>query len=132
MNRQPRRLPRTPPPALRILDLLLVVVAAPIILLVGAPLAGYAIGGAAWLLVRALGAAVDRCESANAPVIQQAAMRMSYRLVRATLLVGATLLALRAGGREDALVTLGVLAVAFTIRLPVSLLEAPGARGSTR
>lgn len=111
---------------LRYLDVVVVFVGAPIVLVAGVSLAGYAIGGAAWLLLRALGLAVDRRASDMGHVVEQVALRLGYRLARAALLTGAAVLALKAGGRDDGLTALAVIVVAFTARLPVSRLEARG------
>lgn len=111
-------------------DLALVILAAPIALLLGAPAAGYAIGSAAWVLLRLFGVAVDRRASAVTHWTEQAALRLSYRSLRLVLLVGATLLALSAGGNHDGLTALAVIVVAFTLQLPASLRR--GSRSPTR
>jgi hypothetical protein len=112
------------------LDLYLVFVATPIALLIGAPAAGYAIGAAAWALLRLVGVAVDRRAGTITHMSEQAALRLSYRLVRVAALVGATVIALSVGGKTDGLVALLVMAVAFTVRLAVSVLEVARPRPS--
>jgi len=72
-----------------------VVVAAPIVLLIGVPAVGYVIGVAAWVLLRLFGVAVDRRAGTITHVSEQAALRLSYRLVRVAELAGATLVALK-------------------------------------
>ena len=44
----------------RYLDVLLVVLAAPFVILMGGPLLGYLVGGGAWIATRFLGVAVER------------------------------------------------------------------------
>jgi hypothetical protein len=51
--------------ALRYLDLVLLVVALPIFILGGLPMLGYAAGGAAWLVQRALQVTLDRKAAAS-------------------------------------------------------------------
>lgn len=102
-------------------DVALVVLAAPVALLLGAPVAGYGIGSAAWVLLRVVGAAVDHRASAITHWSEQVALRVSYRSLRLALLAGATVLALSAGGKRNGLTALAVIVVAFTFQLPVSL-----------
>ena len=46
-------------PLLRYFDVVVIVVAAPIMLLIGVPALGYAVGAGAWILLRAIGVGVD-------------------------------------------------------------------------
>jgi hypothetical protein len=109
---------------LRYLDLIVVVVAAPIAVLAGVPSVGYAIGAAAWVLLRGLALAVEQRASNMDHVVEQVALRLSYRLARAALLTGAAVVAFKAYGRGDGLTALAVIVTAFTIRLPLSLVDA--------
>ena len=102
------------------IDVVLVVLAAPLLFLVGVPALGYAIGAASWVVLRAVGVAVDRHASAGANVLQQVSLRIEYRLVRLVALVAAALFAATAG-RADGLTALLVITFAFTVQL-VSLL----------
>jgi hypothetical protein len=115
----------------RYFDVALVVLAAPIVLLLGAPAAGYPIGSAGWVLLRLFGAAVDRRASAVTHWSEQVALRLSYRSLRLVLLAAATLLALTAGGKQDGLTALAVIVVAFTLQRPASLRHGPRSPGST-
>jgi hypothetical protein len=101
------------------------VLAAPIVLALGAPAVGYGLGAAAWILARGLGVAVDRYASSIANVAQQASLRLTYRLLRVFLLVGATVLALKSEGRADGLTALLVLTFGFTLHLSVSIINRP-------
>jgi hypothetical protein len=103
------------------LDVVLVVVAAPIALVLGAPATGYVIGSVAWVLLRLVGTAVDRKASAITHWSEQVALRLSYRSLRLVLLAAATLLALSAGGKASGFTALAVIVVAFTCQLPASL-----------
>ena len=115
-------------PGLRLIcfpDVVLVLAAAPILLLIGVPAAGYLIGGGTWILLRALGMAVDHCAISLTHTVQQASLRLGYRMARVVLLVFAVVLARKAG--EDGLAALLVIVTAFTVQLAVAIIERPGA-----
>jgi hypothetical protein len=97
-------------------DVVLVVLAAPLLFLFGVPALGYAIGAASWIVLRAVGVAVDRRASAGANVLQQVSLRIEYRLVLVLALVAAAVLAAKAG-RADGLTALLVITFAFTVQL---------------
>jgi hypothetical protein len=98
-------------------DVVLVLLAAPILLLVGVPALGYGIGAAAWILLRGLGLAVDRHAGASSEMSQQLALRVGYRFARVLLLVTATVVSIKVSGRSDGLTALLVISVAFTVQL---------------
>jgi hypothetical protein len=106
---------------LRYLDVLLVLVAAPPALALGAPALGYAIAAGAWMLQRAL-AQVDRrwIRTATTPRTQLG-LNLFEAFGRIWLLAGAIVLAGVAGGRADgltaALVVFGAYSVAFMIKV---------------
>ena len=66
---------------LRYLDVVLLVLGAPIVLLIGGSAVGYAVGGGSWILLRAIGVAVDRYATGvrNAPS-REIGVRLSYLL----------------------------------------------------
>jgi hypothetical protein len=78
---------RTPRPV-RYGDLLALAGAAPIVLLGGASPAGYAVGAATWLVIRALGLTLDSTTALDAGRNEQVALRLGYRLARIILLGG--------------------------------------------
>ena len=82
------------------IDVVLVMLAAPLLFLVGVPALGYAIGAAGWIVLRAVGVAVDRHASAGANVLQQLSLRIEYRLARVLALVAAAGLAVKGGRRK--------------------------------
>jgi hypothetical protein len=104
------------------IDAELVVLAAPLLFLVGVPALGYAIGAASWIVLRAGGVAVDRHASAGANVLEQVSLRIAYRLVRVLALVGAAVFALKPG-RADGLAALLVITFAFTVQLTSLLFD---------
>jgi hypothetical protein len=110
---------------LRYIDVVLVLLAAPVVLLAGASAAGYGVGVAAWIGLRAVGLVVDRSAGETGPTIQQVTLRLGYRLTRVFLLAMAVILARRTGGKHDGLAALLVILVAFTIQLTVSIIDRP-------
>ena len=64
--------------------------------------------------------------SSVAALPQQISLWMGYRLVRATVLIAAAVLALKADGRSDGVTSLLVITFAFTVQLIASVLERLG------
>jgi hypothetical protein len=111
---------------LRYADLIVLAVAAPILLLSGTSAAGYGVGAATWLVIRALGLAVDRPTGVTTGLKDEAALRLGYRLARIILLAGATIAVREALDENAGITTLAVIASAFTIQLVGSLIERGG------
>jgi hypothetical protein len=103
----------------------LVVLAAPIMVLIGVPALGYGIAAGAWLLLRAAGVAVDRAAASRGDTRAQVSLRMGYMLGRLFLLALAVIVARSSGNRDDGLTALAVIAFAFTVQLVVSALNRP-------
>ena len=116
------------PVILRYFDVVLVVVAAPIMLLIGVPALGYAIGGGAWLALRVVGVAVERAANAAQDQRSQIGLRLGYMLGRLFALALAVVIARRSGTSDDGLTALVVVAVAFTVQLAASALTQVGSR----
>jgi hypothetical protein len=110
----------------RYFDVALVLVAAPIMLLIGVPALGYAIGGGAWLVLRAAGIAVERAADASDDARTQISLRLGFMLGRLFALALAVIAARRAGTQDDGLTALIVIAVAFTVQLATSALSRVG------
>jgi hypothetical protein len=118
---------------LRYLDVALVVlVAAPALALV-APVLGYAVGGGAWILQRAIAVADKRLIRRATEPRTVLAINLFEAFGRIWLLGGAIVIAGVAGGRADgltaALVIFGAYSVAFAIRV---ISGPPQSRGRTR
>jgi hypothetical protein len=113
---------------LRYLDVVLVVVAAPILLLIGVPAVGYAVGAAAWIALRAVGVGLERYLRSTADARQQISLRLGYLLARVFLLALAVILVRQGEGKDDALATLGVIVFAFTVQLVTSAIDRPRSR----
>ena len=107
----------------RWLDVILVVLAAPFALLMGAPALGYVVGGAAWILSRVIGAAAERRAKASGDLRKSVGLNFGALIAR-TWLVGLTILAVGlAGDREDGLTAAILVLAAFTVYLVTSLLS---------
>ena len=108
---------------LRWLDVILVVLAAPFAILMGAAPLGYAVGGAAWILNRVIGHLVDRRAQAATDVRKSVGLNLGALIAR-TWLVGLTILAVGLlGDREDGLTAAILVLAAFTIYFATALLS---------
>jgi hypothetical protein len=104
----------------RYLDVLVVVLAAPFVILMGGPLLGYLVGAVAWIATRALGVAVERYARGRTPK-QQVGLNFGVLMGRAWIL-GITILVVGlAGEREDGLMAALLALVAFTVYLATTL-----------
>ncbi len=105
---------------LRYLDVVLVVLAAPVAIALGAPVVGVVVSAAAWLMQRVLALAGRRWIAGR-----EADARFGLNLIdgfgRIWLLAGAIVLAAVIGGRSDglaaALLIFGAYSIAFAMRL---------------
>lgn len=111
--------------ALAYLDVVVLVVAAPIMLLIGVPAVGYLVGAGAWIVLRAAGVAVDRAVAATDDPRREASLRLAYLLGRLFLLAIAVILVRNGAGRDDGLTALLVIVFAFTAQLVLSVLNRP-------
>jgi hypothetical protein len=106
----------------RWLDVVLVVLAAPFVVLMGLPVLGYAAGAAAWIANRAIGVAVERVATRQDDVRRAVGLNLGALIARSWL-VGLTILAVGlAGEREDGLTAAILLLAAFTLYFVSSLL----------
>lgn len=117
---------------LRYGDLILIVLAAPILLLTGAPAIGYGIGGATWIALRLLGRAVEHHASAARDLSELVALSVGYRFARVLLLVLAVVLAEKMVGKHDGLAALLAIVGGFTVQLCWSIAHHLGSRPRTR
>jgi len=116
----------------RWLDVILVVLAAPFVVLMGLPVLGYAVGAVAWILNRALGAWAERVAKGQQDVRRAVGLNLGVLIARAWL-VGLTILAVGlAGEREDGLTAAVLLLAAFTVYFVTSLLLRPLEGKATR
>jgi hypothetical protein len=114
-------------PLLRYFDVVLLLVATPILLLIGVSPLGYVVGAGAWIALRAVGAGVERAADAVKPT-QAIGIRLGYMLGRLFGLALAVILVRQSGSRDDGLAALIVIVVAFTIQLTISAATRPRSR----
>jgi hypothetical protein len=106
----------------RWLDVVLVVLAAPFVILTGLPVLGYAVGATAWILNRLIGVFVERTASRQEDVRRAVGLNLGALIARSWL-VGLTILAVGlAGEREDGLTAAILILAAFTLYFVSSLL----------
>ncbi len=106
---------------LRYLDVVLVVLAAPIMLLIGVPSSGYLVGAGAWIALRGVGVGVERAATATTDAGRQISLRLAYLLGRLFLLAIAVILVRRGDGSDAGLTCLMVIVGAYTIALASSI-----------
>jgi len=102
-------------------DVVLLVVAAPIMLLIGVPAVGYLVGAGVWIVLRALGVAVASIGDPR----REVTLRLAYLMGRLFTLAIAVIVVRNSVGRDDGLTTLAVIVFAFTAQLVLSFLNRP-------
>lgn len=107
------------------LDVVIVVVAAPIMLLIGVPAVGYLVGAGAWIVLRAVGVAIDRVVPSLQDPRSEITLRLAYLIGRLFLLAIAVILVRNGSGQNDGLTTLLVIVFAFTTQLVTTFLTRP-------
>ena len=110
------------------MDVVLILLAAPIMLLIGVPAAGYLIGAGAWIVLRAVGVAVDRVAAGSGDARREIGLRLGYMLGRLFALAVTIALVRRSGGQDNGLAALVVIVFAFTAQLVSSALTRPRSR----
>ena len=115
-------------PLLHYLDLVLLVVAAPILLLIGVPAVGYGAGAGSWVVLRLAGAGLERYLRQTTDARREISLRLGYLMARIFLLALAVVLVRRGAGRDAALTSLLVIVFAFTVQLVISFIERPRSR----
>jgi hypothetical protein len=108
----------------RHLDVVLIVLAAPFVVLLGLPVLGYAVGAAVWIVSRILEAALER--SADRSDVRRAIGVKVGSMVGRTWLVGIGILAVGlAADREDGFTAALVCLAAYTVHLATTLILRP-------
>jgi len=106
----------------RWLDVILVVLAAPFVILTGLPVLGYVVGATAWILNRLIGVFVERTAARQDDVRRAVGLNLGALIARSWL-VGLTILAVGlAGERKDGLTAAILILAAFTLYFVSSLL----------
>jgi hypothetical protein len=110
---------------LRYLDVALIVVAAPILLLIGVPAEGYLIGAGVWIGLRAASVVVDRAAAATGEMNRQITIRLGFLMGRLFALAITVILVRKGAGQDDGLACLVVIVFAYTVSLIISFLTRP-------
>lgn len=117
--------PGDPLLVVRYLDVLIVLLAAPFVVLMQLPLLGYGAAVAVWVVNRAVGAGVERYARGKRDLRTTVGLNLAALLGRAWV-VGLTILAVGlAGTRQDGLMAAITLLVAFTVYFALSLILRP-------
>ena len=116
----------------RYLDIALVVLAAPFVLLMGAPALGYLVAGVTWIASRVLGAVIERRARAAKSPRAQVGIGFAVLLGRAWLLGIAILVVGLAADREDGLMAALLALVAFSVYFATTLILRPMERNTPR
>jgi hypothetical protein len=104
----------------RFADVLLVILAAPFVILMGGPLLGYLVGGGVWIVTRIAGVYIERAAKGRSAKAQ-VGLTFGALMGRAWIL-GITILVVGiAGEREDGLMAALLVLVAFTVYLATTL-----------
>jgi hypothetical protein len=119
---------RQPLSVLAYMDIVLIVLAAPIMLLIGVPAAGYLAGAGVWIAFRALGVVVDRYAATARDPNQATAIKLGYMLGRLFTLAIAVIVVTNATSRDGGLACLLVIVFAFTVALATSALTRPASK----
>jgi hypothetical protein len=105
----------------RYLDVVVVVAAAPFVVLLGAPVLGYVVAAVAWIAQRAGAAAIERRAARQQDYRTALGLNVASLLVRAWL-IGLTILAVGLiAAREDGLTAGITVLVAFTLYFATAL-----------
>ncbi len=115
---------------LRYFDVVVLVVAAPIMLLIGVPANGYLIGAGVWIALRAVGVGVDHWASNIKEAGPQISLRLCYMLGRLFLLAITVIIVRKDAGQDAGLTCLAVIVFAFTVRADGVSTEPPEAEMS--
>ena len=115
----------------RYLDVVLVVLAAPFVILLGGPVLGYAVGAGVWIAQRVLEALLERA-AAGSDVRRAIGIKVASMIGR-TWLIGVGILAVGLGAdREDGFTAAVVCLVAYTVQLATALILRPLERSTDR
>jgi len=115
----------------RYLDIIVVVLAAPFVVLAGGPVLGYVVGATAWIVTRLVGAAVEH-RARGRDVKTQIGLNFGVLMGRVWVVGIAILVVGRTADRADGLMAALLALVAFTIYLATSLILRPSERNTPR
>jgi hypothetical protein len=108
----------------RYLDVILIVLAAPFVVLLDLPVLGYAVGAIAWIVARVLEAVLER--SADRSDVRRAIGVKVGSMIGRTWLIGIAIIAVGlAAEREDGFTAALVCLAAYTVHLATALILRP-------
>ncbi|MFZ0042922.1 MAG: hypothetical protein WAK93_16565 [Solirubrobacteraceae bacterium] len=107
------------------MDIVLIVLAAPIMLLIGVSPVGYGIAAGVWIALRLIGVGVERFAAATPDANRVIGVRMGYMLGRLFLLAITVILVRKSDGQDAGLAALAVIVFSFTIQLATSAVSRP-------
>jgi len=114
----------------RYLDVLLVILAAPFVVLMGGPVLGYTVAALAWIVTRIGGAAIERWAKGVPNPRLQIGVGFAVLLGRVWVM-GIAILAVGLGGsREDGLMAALLALVAFSVYFATQLVTRPMERNT--
>jgi hypothetical protein len=113
---------------LRYFDVVLLACAAPIMLLIGVPAVGYAVGAGSWIALRVVGVGVERYAEHASEQARQISVRLAYMLGRLFALAIAVILVRKGDGQNAGLTALLVIVFAYTTQLVISFATRPRRR----
>jgi hypothetical protein len=117
---------------LRYLDVIVVVLAAPFVVLTGLPVLGYVVGALGWIVQRAAGVVLEERVRRQSDIRAQVGLGLGASLGRAWF-IGLTILAVGlAGSSGDGVMAAVLVLVAYTIYLVISLALRPFERNAPR
>jgi hypothetical protein len=105
----------------RYLDVVLVIRAAPFVVLMDLPVLGYAVGASVWILQRIAAVATDRVAARQPDYRRAIGLGIASSMARAWLVALSILTVGLAGEREDGLMAAVLVLAAFTVYLTASL-----------
>jgi hypothetical protein len=114
-----------------LLDVVLVAIATPLALALGAPVLGYCIGAGGWVIQRAIAQVDRRWIRAAAEPRTQLALALFEAFGRIWLLAGAIVVAGVAGGRADGLTAAVTVFGAYSVAFAIRVLSGPPGRKAT-
>jgi len=115
----------------RYLDVIVVILAAPFVVLADGPVLGYMVAAAAWILTRIIGALVER-HARKLDYKAQIAWNFAVLMGRVWVVGIAILVVGKTADRADGLMAALLALIAFTIYLATSLILRPSERNTQR
>jgi hypothetical protein len=111
---------------LRYLDVCLVLATAPFVLAAGLPVAGYAIGAAAWLATRVAVAALQARSLRSRDPRVRAGLQVGTMMARVWIIALAVILARYAGSKGDGIMAAALVLAAFTVYFVLNIVTRGG------